>query len=229
MKIRLRIEFLPFIPFPYEIKPSAHQPKRPRKTVLKRFRELLKQRDLPLAGGVATYGRELSPLERLFHRYYKALDTWEEIVKKGKLPHPFWWQPPPGIMSFAMQMRQKELKELEAEISRMFLQAVKTHDRKAIMEIADAVCFFKDKRSLTPIMLDSVRLCLLDLKGILHVAEASGQKVKITIRTIAEFVNQSRGPDKPKIESSDDGYSSLRRKCKELGVPIADSRKLRKK
>jgi hypothetical protein len=128
-----------------------------------------------------------------------------------------------------MQMRQKELKDLEAEICRMFLQAVKTHDRKAIMEIADAVCFFKDKRTLTPVTLDSVRLCLLELKTLLYIAEQSGQKATPTISVIAEFVNQRRGPNKPKIESSEDGYSSLRRKCKELGIRVAASRKIRKK
>ena len=153
-------------------------------------------------------------------------------MKKGKLPGPFWWhenQPSPGFLSFAMQMRQKELQEVEAEVCRMFLQAVKTHNRKAILEIADAVCFFKDKRPCTPVTLDSVRLCLLELQALLYIAEQSGQKGKITMRAVAEFVNQRRGPNKPKIESSEDGYSSLRRKCKELGIPIAGSRKIRKK
>jgi hypothetical protein len=51
---------------------------------------------------------------------------------------------------------------------------------------------------------------------------------KITIREVAEFLARRKSGLKqtPKIETPADGFSALRKKCRELNVPLAPSRKI---
>ena len=50
-----------------------------------------------------------------------------------------------------------------------------------------------------------------------------------TIREVAKFVHMDADVQGKKFETSADGFSSLRRKCKQMGIPIKDSRKTKRK
>lgn len=118
---------------------------------------------------------------------------------------------------------EKELNGAKATIVGLFIDAVNNHDVAAIMEIARAVWFFKDHRHPHP-SADRERLALLFLRDIFQ--EHGGSW---TIREIAKFVAlEDTFLGKP-FEAPADGFSALRRKCKELGIPVKPSRKTTKK
>ena len=108
------------------------------------------------------------------------------------------------------------LDKREHMICAMFLEAVKNVDRAKIIEIAEAAwrmgnhlktdnCADKERRAIISIM------DMIDVHG-----------GKMTIQSLASLVGSIT--DK-KITDQGDGYSSLRRKCLELGFPLAPSRK----
>ena len=91
------------------------------------------------------------------------------------------------------------------------------HDGAQIMRLARAVRLFKDMRHQTAEAADRERASLLFLKSIM---EQDGET--FTIREIAKLVGQ-------KDAVSEDGFSALRRKCKQLGIPVKASRKTSRK
>lgn len=118
----------------------------------------------------------------------------------------------------------KKVKEYEETICSIFLQAVKHHDGKMIMELARGVWFFKDKRLFNHVPADRERGVLISLKMML---EEAGQK--IPIRTLAEFLAIEAKAHGRKFNPEADGYSTLRRKCRQLDFPLAESRKTGRK
>lgn len=123
-----------------------------------------------------------------------------------------------------LEKLQTELKQREQTIIGIFLEAINNHDGKAVMELAQAVWFFKDKRLPKRIPADRERSTMIALKSILD-----GAGEKISIRTLAEFLAVEAKAAGKKFEVSEDGFSALRRKCKEMNFPLAESRKRSRK
>lgn len=97
-----------------------------------------------------------------------------------------------------------------------FVKALEESDADKILEIAEAVRFFKTHRH--PVQKDADP----ERQGILWLKERFGgpDDEWLTIREVADFIAGK------KVKTTDDGFSSLRRKCKELGLPLASSRKI---
>jgi hypothetical protein len=111
------------------------------------------------------------------------------------------------------------LSVLEKRICGMFLKAVKEHDRDKIVEIADAVWYFRGKITLaTPVKKDPIRDALLALRDVVRVCP-------MNTKTAVSFVEYIT---KMKIPGSESGYSDFKKICREIGFQLEDSRKTRK-
>ena len=165
---------------------------------------------------MALYGQELSFEEHCLRNYYLALDKLEAALKKDRVvkfsPS---WEPSPAPPNF--KKLYAALKEEEKIISLIFIDAVNTHNRNVIKRLADAVWFFRDKRHLQTTAYDPQRNQLLYLKTVLE-----ENKQTIELREVAEFLGMGK-------KVYEDGFSALRRKCKQLGLPLRESRKIRSK
>jgi hypothetical protein len=84
-----------------------------------------------------------------------------------------------------------------------------------IIRLADAAAFFKGKLGPKSDVSDPLRLKLLMLKYSVN----EPAYVSYTIREIADYVLGANA-------KSEDGFSQLRRLCKELGINIKGSRKI---
>ena len=168
----------------------------------------------------AKYGRPLlkTELELLdFYIYFAE----SKLLKKRK-------EKPVAPKTISEEQRKQEaiwevgieraVKMFGGGICKIFLKAVQEHDAGKIIEIANAVLFFKGKFDPGFIHADPERNALLLIKDNLQ-----RHKQKFTIRQVAELL--ARG----KVKTPADGFSALRRKCRELNVPIAPSRKISKK
>jgi hypothetical protein len=209
----------------YEIKAESNTPGKSRKTLAKQIIALVKDGEYLEAEQIAEYGRKLLYHEAFIRLYYKSLDEWGAAMKGKKTLSPI-WQGEADISPEEFQATHKKLREAEAMISQMFIDAVNRHDREAVLELANAVWFFRDKRYPNFIPADPERSQLLVLKQLMRVAEG-----KLTIRQVAQFLALKNTPlgQKIKIQSTEDGFSALRRKCKQLGIPLAESRKTSRK
>ena len=108
----------------------------------------------------------------------------------------------------------------EKMVCDVFIKAVLAHDRKAIIELADAAAFFKGKLDDDFVPADPIRLKLLKIKD-----QPRAFPRTLTIRQIAEQVY-----DKKILPyHASDGFSALRRLCKQLKIAIRPSRKTKKK
>jgi len=106
-------------------------------------------------------------------------------------------------------------------VSEMFLDAVRRFDGNKIIEIAQAVWFMKDffrGGFVESNFKDVERSRLVLLRAQLEFAGA-----KMTIKEVAIHLAGKN------VETPADGFSTLRRKCKEIGVPLVESRKTGKK
>jgi hypothetical protein len=116
-----------------------------------------------------------------------------------------------------LQVCEFTKKHVEKGLFEVFVKALEECDATKILEIAEAVRFFKTNRYPFHQDADPERYWLLWAK------ERLGDDEKWTIRQIAEFLAGER------VETPADGFSSLRRKCREIGFPIAESRKISRK
>jgi hypothetical protein len=109
----------------------------------------------------------------------------------------------------------------EAYLCSVFLEAIRKQDGNKILEIAQSIWFIKGVlERAKPV--DQERTYLLSLKEFF---DSTG--TRWTIRQIANYLQETKGIT---IEdNNEDGFSAIRRKCKELGVPIAKSRRGRRK
>jgi hypothetical protein len=155
---------------------------------------------------LAYFGKELSIWESVCKRLYnihwlmkniesKAIQTLHEVVGKEKL----------------RQQTEKNFNNLKSMISDIFVEALLNHDKKTIIELAKAAAFFKGKIGLFQEQ-EPVCAKLLQLKATFPIHKGK------TMREIAEFVYG--GKTKP----SADGYSHLRKLCKNIGLQIKPSR-----
>jgi len=114
-------------------------------------------------------------------------------------------------------------RDYEKEICEVFIKAVLEHDRETIIELADTAAFFKDKLVGDFEPADPVRLKLLKIKD-----QPRAIQRTFTIRQIAKQVYEKNNKENLEHRAAD-GFSALRRLCKELKIPIRPSRKTRKK
>jgi hypothetical protein len=178
---------------------------------------------------VALYGRVLTDIE-LFYLEFFIFNAWQQSMKKrNKESVPFQRISESEQKYNEVTERQIDLavSMMEKQMSEMFMKAVREHDRDRIIEIADAVWFFKDKLTgpLSPEkpheIPDKVRNALLGFKEIILTTNFPR-----TIEDVRQFVGLVTGDT---IEKTSDGNSSLRRQCKELGIELARTRKIRSK
>ena len=139
---------------------------------------------------------------------------------KGKVIMPFM----PGHTTAELKPRdfqtiQKNLDEARETIVNMFMEAVDRHDGEAIVDIANGVMFFRGKRHKDNYAADRERMILIFLKS------QSPLYPKYTIREIAKILASKGCPKAFSKDAQADGFSALRRKCKELGLLIKPSRK----
>ena len=112
-------------------------------------------------------------------------------------------------------MCKMTVRHIEKGICDIFIDAMKRNDADKIIEIAQAVWFFKDKRYPMFKPIDRERGLLLFAKARLDFHEQQW-----TIREVSEYLSGGK-----KVETPADGFSALRRKCRELNFPLAESRK----
>jgi hypothetical protein len=166
----------------------------------------------------AKYGQPLEPPQLELLNYYIYWPEMKKVIQHQKTP-------PLEMLPDADQARLKIWMEgipkamaiFEKQICDIFLEAVRTHNRQKIIELADAVWFFRDKVGDNTGYADADRYGLLLYK---HQAEHFG--LRLTMRELAKFVAENT---QRKFQPSEDGYSSLRKKAKELKVPIVVARK----
>lgn len=158
-------------------------------------------------------------MESFVRHYYETLDEYEAAQRGKKILYPLIRHESDSSNAEYWALTEK-LKGRERCIASMFIDAVKEHDRKRIVELANAVEFFKNKRYPKLWGADHDRLRMIWLKTLLeHYGE------RITIRQLAQFLAQGASATGKKLETPADGFSALRRKCKQLNFPLAESRK----
>lgn len=164
---------------------------------------------------LAIYGKKLSFEERFVRYFYLAFDGRKNAVKKIKELSKFDYKSPfnprdqKGITGKEFQEICDAFERHKKNIVTIFLGALYSHDGAAIMRLAYAVEFFKKNLKSPPVDVD--RKKLLFAKMVFEKENESWPLWKI-----ASFLGHP---------PADDGYSALRRKCKQLGVPFFESRK----
>lgn len=112
-----------------------------------------------------------------------------------------------------IEVIKKQFEMEKAELCQILLDAIDARDSKKIFEIAKGVEFLKHFAESG----DRFRSSLLHWKQIL---DARGEKWPI--RVVAKTI------DWPDMKSQD-GFSQLRRLCKEINFPLAPSRQIKRK
>lgn len=151
----------------------------------------------------AECGRALSPFERVLYDHYLHLECLERYYMNAETKSKY------------LELKRKE----EAYLCSVFLEAIRKKNGQKILDIAQAVWFLN---GVFGKIADKERAHLLSLKGYFDT-----HGIKWTIQQIAHSLQQSKGL--PIEDHNKDGFSALRRKCKKLGVPIAKSRRGRRK
>lgn len=129
-----------------------------------------------------------------------------------------------GVSASEVRELHAKLQKEERTITAIFLDAVNRHDGEQIMALARAVWFFKDKRHNNFADVDNERKQLLFLKT---VTDEIGEK--LTIRDVALALGFENLTEEKKRDMAADGFSALRRKCKQLGIVLVPSRKIRRR
>jgi hypothetical protein len=156
---------------------------------------------------LAMYGRELSGEEQWIRNFYIAWDALEAELKKPFTAMPTDQQKPfrPLFDSYM---------EEENRITLLITGAIKLGDWQTIQRVADAVKFLHSKRKFL-VSVDKERQALLMLATFLR-----EQNEKWPLKRVATLLGK---------RFSEDGYAALRRKCKQLGVPLCPARQTRGK
>ena len=160
------------------------------------------------------YGTELSQLQQILESCHvslrnlwgnmKMVRTNEQCVENG--------------ITWPVRQAMDELIKNEKVLCDIFIQAVRNLDGNKVMEIASGIWFLKNAWQ-TQSNLDVERGLLLWIKPVLI-----NNNKKWTILEVAKFLARGK-----KVRMSADGFSSLRRKCKELDFPLAESGKSKRK
>jgi hypothetical protein len=209
---------------------------KPRNTLAKEIRKAV--RGGSNATELAMYGRRLSSLEKMLEGYF-SFAALLKLESAGRFTDPRkWTECSPSKkaktgLSFSQILENFQLLHKQ-HICAEIMAAVDSGDFQKIRNFADAVRFFKINRFPNRCDADSERFALLALAGF-HRPELGLNPP--TIREVAAYVvwfgkiksgNSDFGnfnPDSIKIDTPADGFSALRRKCKEVGLPIAPSKR----
>ena len=196
-----------------------------RSSTVKQIIALVKKGDSSEAETIAKYGRPLSFAESFARHYYDALDE-VQAAERGKttcLPFPFSRREFDIKSSEEVRALWKKLQDKERCMAGILINAMNSHDSEMVMDLARAVSFFKDKRYPKFVAEDRERTILLCMKSLM---ERTGEK--LTIRQVAQFLSMDELSAGKKLEVPADGFSALRRKCREINFPLAPLRKISK-
>jgi hypothetical protein len=189
------------------------------KPVSKQRRTLAKQirtraaKDSLAAFALAWRGQQFSEIKQLLDLYYHELselqkieskhESFVEILCKSTLTK--------EVGEGLRLAYQKKQKKHEVRLCEIFLNSIKSRDAAKIIEIADAVKFLKTFKESG----DPKRREVLDWKDILD-----KHGVRWPIKILAHVLHWPK-------EHSADGFSQLRRLCRELKFPLAPTRQIR--
>lgn len=133
----------------------------------------------------------------------------------------------PPVTTNLDAFQKTALENIRAKLRDTFMAAVDAGDSAKIHELAEAVAFFKTRKPHARLgdqhlnAEDPERAALLALKSCLG-------SEKMTIREVAEWLAITmKRTALSKSETPEDGFSALRRKCRELRFPLATKRKIR--
>ena len=196
-----------------------------RKTLAKEIKNTAQSSDLEQGGKafqMAEFGRSLTPTEELVRMYYHS---------KAEIngPHKYWWfriiLNPPGAKQIKTNLGEFVKAQFNAGkecLCEQFMSAIDSKDFPKIQEFADAVHFFKDLNypRLDPV--DPVRHILLAIKLMIQ----TGGKI-MTVREIAEHLGPENSSNP--FYTPDDGFSALRKRCREICLPLARKSKISRK
>ena len=191
--------------------------KKTRNTLRKQIIEAAKQGDWfssERARYIAQSGKKLTPIESLVFTFYRG--CWEQRMKTNAKFN----AASKDVFGSAWDEEiDAFVDNISALLCQVFLAAVKSHDRDRIIEIADAVWYFKDKIVLDPAGAkhDPIRDAILKLRYLVKTT-----KSPMNIATAVSFVEAITGK---KIPGKENGYKDFRDKCKELDFPIEPTRK----
>lgn len=160
---------------------------------------------------VAQYGKQLSPVAMCLYALYWYGDM-EAVMKSQDQMFPFKQRPTPIFARNFGKFCKMQHATARKELCKLFLDAVDHHKRDFIIELAEAVWFFRDKRIRNSVADDVTRTQLLLIKPFLEKTSMC-----MTIADLAGILG---------IQPTEDGYSSLRRKCKEVEFPLCPARKI---
>jgi hypothetical protein len=184
---------------------------------------------------IAQYGRRLTPTESAFRIYYAYRATLKHAVDGTWSDPREWIMHEPDGKERAMTWREVQefgLKWVGDGLREQFMAAVDADDFQKIYELAEAVRFFKTNKYPVHCDADPERAALLSLKK--QFRHEDKDEDKMTIREVAEYlawektfkIGDSVKSNFPKVETPADGFSALRRKCREINFPLAPSRKI---
>ena len=195
--------------------PSTKHATRQRKTLAHQIKELA-SKDWLSALHLASGGKQFTNLEAAFE-FCNQMKT--HNIPPTEAHKQFQKQMEsirPEMRKINAQIRRlapKAVKAVKLDLCRVFLKAVDDQDVKKLYEIADAMKAVKDHKDAEQ---DPRRVEILMWKGALTIQGQSW--------TVAKLAEIMHWPSR----DADDGYSQLRRMCRELGFPLSpSSRKIR--
>ena len=174
---------------------------------------------------LATFGRPLTDFEELFRMYYSAKAAINKPPESRKLWKIEMTINRPGIEEFKINIGtilRTNLAYSKVMLNQIFMSAMDAQDFQTIQELANAVRFLKDIKYPSTTAADPDRENLLSLKLYIQ----AGGKI-MTLREVAEYLKKAN--TSISLYSPEDGFSALRRKCHEINLPLAPSRKISKK
>ena len=184
---------------------------------------------------IAQHGRRLTSVESHVLNYYANKAILKAFID-GHLKN---W-PGESVLHYPSgkkrRMTGRETLEFSVKYVRdglceRFMEAVDADDFQKIREISEAVRFLKTNKYPADLDVDPDRATLLSLKR--YYRHEDKDEDKMTIREVAEYLAWAKkykiGDPMvsvfPKIETPADGFSALRRKCREVDFPLAPSKR----
>ena len=168
------------------------------------------------ASVIAQYNAELDSDQWFVNTFYTLRRLYMSSTSKANPRKPE--EMPQAEWGKMVNRLKKQYDRVEKMLSEMFIQAVIEHDGQKIINLANAAMFFKGKTGDDFKPVDPKRHSLLTAK---HIMKLMG-KSSLTIQEIVKQLNE----DDVDAGSPVDGYSQIRRLCKELEIPIRPSRKI---
>jgi hypothetical protein len=183
---------------------------------------------------IAQYGRRLTSTEDIFRNYYAFKATLKHAVEGAWNDQRKLTMHEPDGTERTMTWREVQefgVKWVGDGLCKQFMAAVDTDDFQKIHELAEAVRFFKTNKYPVHCDADPERAALLSLKK--QFRHEDKDEDKMTIREVAEYlaweknfkIGDSVKSKFPKVETPADGFSALRRKCREVDFPLAPSKR----